>query len=724
MSDTTIISHIYRDDSGDWHLQSNDDHCLGTAAKAQNFAAEFGMGKWGYILGILHDRGKERDGFQCRIRCNSGYDKSAVSNDDPSHSIIGASLVCRLKEDCIYWLSNPIAGHHRGLYDTDELENILHVNQKLPVGINTTLPEISLLSCTPKVSPSDAHHITRMLFSCLVDADRLDTERFMNPEQFSHRGKNDDMYVLKHRLDDFKRKIVSNKPTPVDIIRTNIQNICAEKSALPPGIFSLTVPTGGGKTLASVIWAVNHAVRHGKKRIIIAIPFTSIIVQTAHTLRNIFGAQNVLEHHSAIADDSGDDKSRAACENWDAPIVVTTNVQLFESIFSNNPSRCRRLHAICNSIVILDEAQSIPLSFLQPAINAIRTYSKVFSTSFLLCTATQPVLDGERNGAGSAILHGLDENEITPIIDPGMVLHEKLRRVSLSISDTPVDYQTLCTQLTKHNRVLCIVNTRRHALEIYRRLPTDGTETFHLSRMMCPAHILQTIERIKQLLMSSQHTIRVVSTQLIEAGVDIDFPVVYRQMAGLDSILQAAGRCNREGRIPSGEANIFTLVGDKPYGAIGFAADTMKRMLSLMPDSDWFDQATIREYYRMLYANTPSFDKESICNMLANPRNCRYEEASRKFRLIDDDGIALIVNYDKASELVDCLRRQGPSRILSRQLGRYCVAVRQHIFNEMQRNGLIEQPAPGFYFVSSTLQYDPAIGLKTDSEYLEQTLII
>lgn len=722
MTDNTIISHIYSDNDGRWHIQDNDAHCTGTADIAAGFAAEFGMDSWGRMLGRLHDRGKERHGFQSHIRRESGYCTQAYSNDASAHSMAGAILAHRLKADCLYWLSNCIAGHHRGLYDTDELEAMLCDTP--PADVDTDIPAIALSQPPRRPAPHEAHHIARMLFSCLVDADRLDTERFMDPARFSLRGAYDDMPELNRRLDTFRRSLASHCPSPLNELRSEIQAICQDKGLLVPGFFSLTVPTGGGKTIASVIWALSHALRHGKKRIIMAIPFTSIIVQTAQTLRGIFGANNVLEHHSAVADDSADDKARAACENWDAPIVVTTNVQLFESMFSNKPSRCRRLHAICNSVVILDEVQSLSLSFMQPIIDAMRSYVRLFGTSFLLCTASQPVLDGERKGCGTAVLRGLGKDEITPIISPGMKLHHRLRRVSVDIDSTPVDYDSLCTRIATHRRALCIVNTRRHAFEIYTRLRADGIEAFHLSRMMCPAHILDTIGLIKEALADADSDIRVVSTQLIEAGVDIDFPVVFRQMAGLDSILQAAGRCNREGRLPSGDTHVFTLIGDKPFGTTGFAADAMKRMLSLNHDRDWFDPDTMREYYRMLYANTPSFDKESICDMLKTPEACRYEEASCKFRLIDDEGVQLIVNYGNASGLVDTLRRQGPSRQLSRQLGRYCVTVRRHIFNQMLRDGIVEQPAPGFYFVPSTMQYDPATGLKTDSECLEQTLII
>lgn len=722
MNDETVISHIYQNEQGEWIIQSNADHCRQTASLCADFAAEFGMAKWGCMLGLLHDRGKERKGFQCHIRTNSGYEPSALSNDSSNHSAAGAILANRLKEDCLYWLSNPVAGHHRGLYDTIELEAI--VKNELPANVSDSLPDIRLEQPPMKPLPEEASHICRMLFSCLVDADRLDTERFMNPNKNSLRTAGDSMAELKHRLERFRNSFDSAADTPLNRLRNEIQRTCEKKGSMAPGLFSLTVPTGGGKTVASIVWAVNHALHHGKRRIIVAIPFTSIIVQTAETLRRIFGEENVLEHHSAVDSDTQDERSRLVCENWDAPIIVTTNVQLFESMFSNKPSRCRKLHALCNSVVILDEVQTLPTSFLQPIVGAMQSYAKLFGVSFLLCTASQPVLEGSHKGCGNTMFNGFRPGGVTPLIAPEAKLHEQLRRVSVEIDMTPQSYDDIATRLAGFDRVLCIVNTRRHAFEIFSRLRDDGIPTFHLSRMMCPAHILDTINAIKLILSQPAQGVRVVSTQLIEAGVDIDFPVVCRQLAGLDSILQAAGRCNREGRLRCGRTEVFSLSNDRSFGAIGFAADAMKQMISLYPDTDWLSPEAVNLFFRMLYANTPSFDRLGIMSLLGNPRYCNYEEASDKFRLIDDDCIPVIVTYGEAAALVEQLRRFGPSMNLSRKLGRYSVSVRRYLLNELKNNGLIDEPAPGFYFMPSEAQYDSSTGLRIDNNYLEQTFII
>lgn len=722
MNDETVISHIYQNEQGVWIIQSNADHCRQTASLCADFTAEFGMAKWGSVLGLLHDRGKERNGFQCHIRTNSGYEPTAISNDSSNHSAAGAILANRLREDCLYWLSNPVAGHHRGLYDTIELEAI--VKNELPADVSDSLPDIRLEQPPMKPLPEEASHICRMLFSCLVDADRIDTERFMNPNKNSIRATGASMEELKQRLERFRNSLNSAADTPLNRLRNEIQRTCEKKSSMKPGLFSLTVPTGGGKTIASIIWAVNHALHHGKRRILVAIPFTSIIVQTAETLRRIFGEENVLEHHSAVDSDTQDEISRLACENWDAPIIVTTNVQLFESMFSNKPSRCRKLHALCNSVVILDEVQTLPMSFLQPVVGAMQSYVKLFGVSFLLCTASQPVLEGSHKGCGNTMFNGFKPGDITPLIAPETMLHEKLRRVSVEINMAPQSYDDIATHLAGFDRVLCIVNTRRHAFEIYNRLPDDGIPTFHLSRMMCPAHILNTINAIKLILSQSEQGVRVVSTQLIEAGVDIDFPVVCRQLAGLDSILQAAGRCNRESRLKCGRTEVFSLSDDRSFGAIGFATDAMKQMISLYPDTDWLSPEAVNLFFRMLYANTPSFDRHGIMSLLSNPCYCNYEEASKKFRLIDDDCIPVIVMYGEAAALVERLRRFGPSMNLSRKLGCYSVSVRRYLLNELKNSGLIEEPTPGFYFMPSEAQYDSSTGLRIDNDYLEQTFII
>lgn len=725
-----IISHVVQSTKNDchcttpvWRIQTNREHSEGVASLASKFTSGFGMASWGEMLGMLHDRGKESNGFQSYIRRATGIDPSASSSTPKNHSFIGAVLAHRLPLDQLYWLSNAIAGHHRGMYDVSELEMILQ--SPIPENVSQELPEISLSLPSFRPKPADASHIARMLFSCLVDADWLDTERFMQPEKWSKRGLFDDMNELNLRLANYLDKLKELPHSPINTIRNNIQKQCEETAYLEPGFFELTVPTGGGKTIASVLWAIKHALKYKKERIIIAIPFTSIIVQTAATLRKIFGEENVIEHHSAVNETKDDEKWMLATENWDAPIIVTTNVQLFESMFSNRPSACRKLHSLVNSVVVLDEAQTLPHTFLLPIVEAMKTYTRIFGTSFLFCTASQPILDGQRQGSNGAILQGIERSQIRSVIRPDMNLHEQLRRVKITFLPELLSCSTLSYSLKKHRRVLCVVNSRRHALEMYRELTKDTTDTvIHLSRSMCSAHILEKINEIKHILQEPDRSIIVISTQLIEAGVDIDFPVVYRQLCGLDSILQAAGRCNREAKHKQGQTVVFSFCEDKPRGFIGFASDTMKDMISLYPDSDWFAPETMRRYYEKLYHRTPYFDKERIMEMIGNPKNCRFEEVSKKFRLIEEAGTNIIVNFGESEKLVEKLKFSGPSRSLSRQLGRYSVNVPDWIFKEMQRDGLIEEPSPGFYHIPYGGQYDASVGLLTTNEFDGQTFII
>lgn len=718
-----IISHLYCKD-GTWHIQSNEAHCAGTARYASEFASEFGMREWGELIGLMHDRGKEKQGFQSYIKKESGYDESCKSNDNKNHSYVGAVLVhAKCKHyDVLHWLSNPIAGHHRGLYDTDELDKILL--EDVPEEVNKAVPEFRLGMPETRPGIKDSSHLCRMLFSCLVDADRLDTERFMSVEKAQKRDSSVKFEDLKHSLERYLEQFKSDKLSEINKVRQEIQAECKKKSILSPGFFSLTVPTGGGKTISSMVWAINHALAYGKKRIIIAIPYTSIIVQTASVLREIFGDRNVLEHHSAVDEESVSTRATLAVENWDAPIIVTTNVQLLESMFSNRPSKCRKLHSVCNSVIIFDEVQTLPLAFMQPTIDCLKTYVKMFGVSILFCTASQPVFEENHNGLGKANYTGLSKGEIRSIIPSSFNLHNRLRRVLLSIQENPITVDSLVESLAKHDKVLCIVNSRALARDVYRRMESSGVRLYHLSRMMCPAHILETIDQIKYKLANTDEPIKVVSTQLIEAGVDIDFPVVFRQMAGLDSILQAAGRCNREGRFNISNTFVYQLEGYKAKGTIGFATNAMARMLALYPESDWFSPETMNRYFSMLYSTTPSFDSEGISEMTNDVVGFAYEECAKKFRLINEEGINVIVNFGDSEKKVEELKTFGPSRRLSRELGRYSVTIPRRLFDELKQGGLIYEPIEGFYYIPLKTQYDEFIGLNTENQYIETISII
>lgn len=723
------ISHIYQDESdGHWITQSNEEHSAGVARLASQFAAEFGMASWGEVLGKLHDKGKESNAFQQHIRKESGYAPCEKVSGDYHHAYVGAILAKNTygkSSDNLF--VNQILSHHTGLHDADEIEESM--SKEVPAEIDTDVPKM-LLNKPPfaNIIASDMHHLGRMLYSCLVDADYLDTEAFMDKASASLRGNKATLSSLLPMLEERLEVMGESAPkSDVNAVRRLVQQQCRKMAESPIGFYSLTVPTGGGKTLSSLLWAMKHAIHNGQKRIIIAIPYTSIIVQTAAVLRSIFGDENVLEHHSNIAPDEIKDerlrnRMRLATENWDYPIIVTTNVQLFESMLGNKPSVCRKLHNMANSVVVLDEVQSLPTEHLQPIVDSLKTYNKLFGMSVLFTTASQPVLSGLIEGCNpKSSFEGIDN--VTEIIPKNFKLHDRLRRVRLKFDNDGKTYDDVAAMLCQHKRVLCIVNTRKDAKEIFTRLPQEGL-TLHLSRMMCPDHVSETIAKIKAALKDDIcSVIRVVSTQLVEAGVDIDFPVVYRQEAGLDSVLQAAGRCNREGKLGVCTAHVFSLAKEHslPRGHIQAANDARKNVTG---ERDWFAPDTMTEYFHQLYCRTDSFDVKGIKHLLYDQDAICFATAAKEFQLIEDAGQTVYVCWKDSMDLVQELLQRGPSYQLIKKLAKYGVNVNKTDFKILQAMGVVSEKAEGFFVVDYKQQYDERIGLRTDNNWADKSLII
>jgi len=710
----TIISHIRQTDMA---IQPNDDHQRGVAERAEHFAAEFGMGEWGRILGLLHDKGKEKLAFQQHIIKESGIDPSIHVDGDFNHAYVGALLASKLFRHYAPLMINALAGHHRGLYDHGDLMEALKANIPEEVKIEELPAKFEM----PKgIQPSDLHHLQRFLYSCLTDADYLDTESFMKPDQYQLRKDSYDLHTLELQLESYLHQLSENAPnTEVNKIRVEVQGYCRMASQGTPGFYNLTVPTGGGKTLSSILWALKHAVKNNMKRVIIVIPYTSIITQTAEVLRNIFGDENVLEHHSEVDDKHDDQIRKLATENWNYPIVVTTNVQLFESLFSNKPSDCRKLHNIARSVLIMDEVQTLPVNYLRPITDTLSTLQRIFGVSMLFTTASQPVLTGKIMGTNK--LNSFNALPIIQeIIPPGTSLHQRLRRTSLSFDTDRSSYDDVAERLSRHKRVLCIVNTRQDAREIFSRLPEEGYR-LHLSRMMCPEHVKAVIRHIKELLKSEVDIpVRVVATQLIEAGVDIDFPVVFRQEAGLDSVLQAAGRCNREGKLAVSATYVFSLQKALPPGHI---TQTNNARLGLGSDRDWFAPETMTSYFQQLYSRVDDFDKPKIKELLYKPE-FQFETASKAFHLIDDNTTSVIVNWKNSMDLVAKLKEEGISYHLMKQLSRYIVNVRQRDLQLLLESGAIEEVMDDIYVVASPSFYNKEVGLITINQWLEETLIL
>lgn len=719
MYSNITISHVRQTDMA---IQTNEEHQKGVAQKAESFADRFNMGEWGRILGLLHDKGKEKNAFQQHIIKNSGLDTSVRVDGDYSHAYVGAIIARQLFPKFHLLIDNALMGHHRGLYDDGEMKEVLKSHIPDEVKIESINAHLEM----PKLGfPKDAHHLVRMLYSCLVDADYLDTEAFMQPEQSELRGKHETLKVLESKLDAYLSKLKKNAPdTEVNKIRNEVQSWCVKTSEQTPGFYSLTVPTGGGKTLASVLWAIKHAVRNNLERIIIAIPYTSIITQTASVLKGIFGEENVLEHHSNVDRSKIIDKEltqiqRLATENWDYPIIVTTNVQLFESLFSNKPSDCRKLHNIVRSVLILDEVQTLPVEFLEPIVDTFGTLKRIFGVSILFTTASQPVLTGKIKGTKPSVsFDGLPE--IKEIIPEGANLHDRLRRVEIVIDENRKDYDEIAAQIKRFPIVLCIVNTRNDAKEIYSRLPKEGI-ALHLSRMMCPDHVRETIENVKKALKDSSNTvIRVVATQLIEAGVDIDFPVVFRQEAGLDSILQAAGRCNREGKLDKGETYVFSLQKALP---IGFMTQTNNARLAMGNNHDWFSPEAMKEYFKQLHCHVSDFDKADIKSLLYKSE-MQFETASEEFKLIDDNTTSVIVNWKDSMSLVERLLDEGVSYSLMKALSQFSVNIRETDRKKLNEAGAIEEILENIFVVRDSSFYNKEVGLVVNNHWLDESLIV
>lgn len=734
MENTQIISHIRKEDLA---IQTNKAHSCGVAERAELFTQALGMPGWGTFLGLLHDKGKEKKDFQTYIRLMNEFPADSRTYQDKTHAYVGALLAKRLFPKGYHFVAYALAGHHAGMPDSYLLEELL--KKDLPEEVSWDgLPDVpSPPSYLEQMQPSDLNHLFRMLYSCLVDADYLDTENFMMPGQVRLRNNQTSLADLLPMLEVYLQNLAERSAdTPVNRIRKQVQDVCRQAAERPSGVYSLTVPTGGGKTLSSILWAMLHAIRQGKQRIILSIPYTSIITQTAAVLKKIFGDDQVLEHHSNLAVDETDVldetalRKKLATENWDFPIIVTTNVQLLESMYASHPSACRKLHNIANSVLLFDEVQTLPGERLQPIVDALRTYQRFFGVSLLFTTASQPTLEGVRPGHQADLL-GFEK--IEEIVPAAWHLHEKLRRVHLHFCTSPLTYQEISEQLLQHPRVLCIVNTRKDAGEIFSRLGESepGALHFHLSRMMCAEHLDHTLHEIKEALQRDASTpIRVVSTQLVEAGVDMDFPVVYRQEAGLDSILQAAGRCNREGKLPElGRTEVFQIEGRRvPLGTLNYANQAR---LNMPVPKDWFSPEAMKDYFTHFYHQIPTFDKKeedkdglkwTMHELLYSVKKLMFDTADHVFRLIDSKGYSVVVHYGESDTLMNHLKNGVFDPLLFRRLNRYAVQLNEHDFKAFVEAGMIE-PVQGLYYLSDSAQYHSSVGLKLDNHWIDEILI-
>ncbi len=722
-----------RPDRADW--QPLCAHLQNVAELARDRAAKFGAGEWGYVAGLLHDLGKYSGAFQARLEGLSGR---------VDHSTAGAIEAGERWQGLARPLQFVVAGHHAGLANGAEEDHdrrsSLHDRlatgtcdygaYRTEIGFPETLARIPLQGCRARIGFQCAF-FTRVLFSCLIDADYLDTERFYDrvDGRPSRRAAPPPLAELKARLDEHLADVAARADhTLVNRERGTILAACRAAAAKPPGLFSLTVPTGGGKTLASLAFALEHALAHGLDRVIYVIPYTSIIEQNAAVFREALGAEAVLEHHSAFIDDpkvepEASDKLRLAMENWDAAVVVTTAVQFFELLFADRPARCRKLHNIARSVVILDEAQTLPLPLLRPCVAALDELARNYGASIVLCTATQPALLETDDEEGSFKGGLRNVREIAP--EPKR-LYETFKRVRVALLGELND-DLLAARLRDHVQALCIVNTRAHARELYEQIRgEDGC--YHLSALMCPKHRSERLKEIKTRLdPKARKRCIAVSTSLVEAGVDVDFPVVYRAEAGIDSIAQAAGRCNREGRLSQGEVFVFRPAGRRLPPEMQRRASAAGAIFRCHLDDplalDAVEEFFLQVYWTESAGAHDGLDKKQILARLEERKGdllFPFEAIARDFQLIEDGMLPILIPFDRRSRrLLGKLHHATRAGRLTRALQPYVVQLPPTQFARLRADDAVQPVASErfgeqFWELVNESLYRPDIGLTSD----------
>ena len=642
-------------DCGDRHEWA--EHAEGTALLASSFAGAFGMEGWGRLLGLWHDVGKLADDWQRYLLANE-------ARRGPDHKAAGAQLAMKVLGSP--WgerLALLLRGHHGGLNDPTSLRTWLddqrgsrgeemsaavkearHLVPDLIAASGLRFPDVGIAA-----SDERADLLLRMLFSCLVDADWLDTEAHFSPDRSAGRGTAPSLDELRRRFEEKHALIRGSLDGPVGEARDAIYAASVEAAKQPHRLFRLTVPTGGGKTLSGMAFALEHARVYGQQRVIVAVPYISITEQTALTYRRIFNRDDdpvpaVLEHHSGADElidapnrESGESPrwARLASENWDAPIVVTTTVQLFESLFSRRPGRMRKLHRLANSVIILDEVQALPRKFLAPILDALRTLGEHYGTTVVLSTATQPTFEVIPEFVGA------DAREI---VQQPERWFERLRRVDYERPDSPLSWETVADLMRDEPQALAIVNTKRDALALLDAVEAAGRggDALHLSTLLCGEHRRDVLDKVKRRLDDKQPCL-LISTQVVEAGVDLDFPLVLRAVGPLDAIVQAAGRCNREGDLDQGRVVVFEPAEPSPLPESYRLAAEIGRdaaRYALGADGRPDDPGVQRRYFERLLTLSEA-DGEEI-----QPRRAAldFPEVARRFRMIEPT-VSVVVRY-------------------------------------------------------------------------------
>ena len=741
-------AHTLADRSpADW--ETIDAHLDKVALSASTFANAFGARLWGEVLGRCHDLGKLSEKFQLYLQkpgagsVNAGVEDEAIPGR-VDHSTFGARFVAEAVGKVPgQLLAFCIAGHHTGLPDESSADDATQRStlrykldpEKYSIPTVATpdavLPTLKLpLKERRGEAPFQLAFFTRMLFSCLIDADRTRTEEFCDPEKASIRSGlsaehgRPSLTALKSQLDaSLRMKQDEAEPSKVNRQRAMVLGHCRDAVLQSPGFFSLNVPTGGGKTLSSLAFALGHAVKYDLRRVVVAIPFTSIIEQTADVYRRALGPfaeAGLVEHHTNLQPRHDTRSNQFGAENWDAPLIVTTNVQLLESLFAYRTTPCRKLHNLARSVIVLDEAQTIPVELLKPALAALRELVLNYGCSIVLCTATQPALEHRAD-------FELGLEGVRSIIPDAVPLFQALKRVEVRTLGKLPDGE-LASRLVKEKAALCIVNTRKNASRLYDRvaeLSAPG-ECFHLSTWMCGAHRRTALKTIRKRLKDGLPC-RVVSTQLVEAGVDLDFPVVYRAEAGFDSIAQAAGRCNREGSQALGLTYVFEAEEKPPAGMLRAAAAVGKELLSQYPDP--LQPEAVEAYFRLFYwTQKCRWDKHNVMEKMtfdhARGRALlQFREVASAFQMIQDDQLPILVPcYKKAKILWDKLMYGRIPFIPQRELQPYLVSIRKEAVRQMNDCGFVMEHESGVWLLLNRSLYSCNKGLDPASTRLDESL--
>jgi CRISPR-associated endonuclease/helicase Cas3 len=692
------------------------EHLINTSRLAGEFGAAFGAAEDCELAGLWHDIGKASPEFQKYLEACEANGQHGKADHKTAGAVLAATTPAAAH------LTQIILGHHGGLPDKgdaaariqarrtepDVTSAIAWATAELPSGPRTVRP-------TSGPGP-DLDIRLRLVASALVDADFLDTEAHFDLGRTASRSPTTAVRLtdLADREADAHQAFLARRTdqggSSIDGIREEIRTTALASAALPPGLFRLTVPTGGGKTLTGLAFALQHALHHDLRRIVVAMPFITVTDQTAEVYRGVLGDNAVLEHHSGIDLDRGGLSpaqriwARLAAENWDTPVVVTTSVQLLESLFANRPSALRKVHRLARSVIILDEAQALRLAVLGVTVEALSALARVAGASIVFCTATQPAIEEiDRTATG----------QVREII-PNFTEHfAQLKRVSFAV---PARYERWSWHHVAHeavvtNQSLVIVNRRRDALAVLDYMPSSA---YHLSTLLCGAHRRAVLARVKARLTAGKPC-HLVATQVVEAGVDIDFPLVLRALAPFDAVIQAAGRCNREARAAQGHCIVFRPEDNDSFGEYRRGQDVMRLMLD-EGDIDFADPNECDRYFRHLYGAgqeaEASLDPDHLRDEV---RKLNFATVAKAYHLIEDSGSPVAVLYPAQRRRIEGLLTQvtaatepGRARWLLRQLQPYLVTLRPGDLSRAQRLGYVTDRGGLLVW---TAAYDPRIGV-------------